>query len=58
LSGTKSLRGGLGGKNAANNSQLIRRYKSKIKGFDKNFKSIGDNGVYFIFKQIFLMRNK
>jgi hypothetical protein len=56
---TKSLRGRLGTKT---DKQLIRRIKSKMKEFDKNFvknllegvkakvKSIGDNGVYFLFK--------
>jgi len=56
LFGTKSLRGRLGGQTE---QQLIRRIKSKMKKFDKNFvesllkggkakvKSIGDNGVYF-----------
>ena len=46
---------------AKTEQQLIRRIKSKMKEFDKNFvesllegvkakiKSIGDNGVYFLF---------
>ena len=47
-----------GGWEAKNEQQLIRRIKSKMKEFDKNFvksllvgvKSISDNGVYFSFK--------
>jgi hypothetical protein len=47
---------------AKTEQQLIRRFKSKMKEFDKNFlesllegvkakvKSKGDNGVYFSFK--------
>ena len=47
---------------AKTEQQLIRRFKSKMKEFDRNFvesllegvkakvKSIGDNGVYFSFK--------
>jgi hypothetical protein len=57
--GTKSYEGGW---EAKTEQQLIRRIKSKMKKFDKNFvesllegvkakvKSIGDNGVYFLFK--------
>jgi hypothetical protein len=51
-----------GGWKAKTEQQLIRRINSKMKKFDKNFvesllegvkakvKSIGDNGVYFLFK--------
>ena len=51
-----------GGWEAKTEQQLIHRIKSKMKEFDKNFvksllegvkakvKSIGDNGVYFVFK--------
>ena len=51
-----------GGWEAKTEQQLIRRIKSKMKEFDKNFvesllegvkakvKSKGDNGVYFSFK--------
>ena len=51
-----------GGWEAKTEQQLIRRIKSNMKKFDKNFveslldgvkakvKSIGDNGVYFLFK--------
>ena len=51
-----------GGWEAKTEQQLIRRIKSKMKKFDKNFvesllegvkakvKSICDNGVYFLFK--------
>ena len=51
-----------GGWEAKTEQQLIRRIKSKMKKFDKNFveslleevkakvKSISNNGVYFLFK--------
>ena len=54
---TKSFRGSLG---AETEQQLIRRIKSKMKEFDKNFvesllegvkakvKSMGENGVFFV----------
>ena len=54
-----------GGWEAKTEQQLIRRIKSKMKEFDKNFvesllegvkakvKSIGDNGVYFLLNKIF-----